>query len=101
MNVSYLSSTSVVRKQRFRSPSWDYTTCSSYKSLKPKTRALLGLGLMANAGFALYFSNEIESFLGLHSASKEQENLNNVLPKFTMVDTDKSSQQVQLEAKNR
>lgn len=71
---------------------------TSYKSLAPKTRALLGLGLMANAGLALQFSDQIESLLGLKPTTEE---LDRVLPKLTMVDGEESRQHVPSEARHR
>lgn len=53
-------------------------------------RALLGLGLMANAAVALQFSGQIESYMGLTSTPQEQDELNRILPKVTMVETEKS-----------
>ena len=63
----------------------------SYKSLTPKTRALLGAGLMVNAGLALQFSDQIESYLGLQPTNKEQDELKRLLPKITMVETERSN----------
>jgi hypothetical protein len=71
----------------------------SYMSLTPKTRALLGLGLIANAALALQFSDQTESYLGLQSTAQEQDELKRVLPKVTMVETEKSRSVV--EASNR
>jgi hypothetical protein len=66
--------------------------------LTPKTRALLGLGLMANAGLALQFSDQIETFLGLKPTTEE---IDRIMPKLTIVDTGKNREDVSSEARNR
>lgn len=48
---------------------------SSYKSLSPKTRGLIGLGLMANASIMLLFSDQIEEAIGLAPAPNEKTQL--------------------------
>lgn len=57
--------------------------------MTPKVRAFLGLGLMANAGLALRFSDSIESALGLKPTDEE---LDRVLPKFAIVEERKTGQ---------
>lgn len=51
----------------------DFIMPSSYKSLSPKTRAVLGLALMLNASAMLLFSDQIESSLGLTSSPEDQQ----------------------------
>lgn len=75
-----------------------YTCRRSYKSLTPKTRALLGLGLMANAGLALQFSDQIESRLGLKPTSEE---IDRVTPKLTIVGEGKNREEMSSSARNR
>lgn len=58
----------------------------------------MGLGLMANAGLALQFSDQIESFLGLQPTSEE---IYRVTPKLTMVDAGKNSEGSSSEARDR
>lgn len=73
----------------------------SYKSLAPKTRALLGVGLMVNAGLALQFSDQVESLLGLQPTSKDHDEVKKLLPTVTMVETDMGRQKVPLESRER
>lgn len=51
---------------------------SSYKSLAPKTRAIIGVALMANASAMLLFSDQIEAALGLSPPADDQTKLFNV-----------------------
>jgi hypothetical protein len=84
-----------------RDPAFSYATDThhrSYKSLTPKTRALLGLGLMANAGLALRFSDSIESALGLKPTNEE---LNRVLPKLRIVEEGKTRQDMSPRTENK
>jgi hypothetical protein len=46
----------------------------------------LGLGLMVNAGLALQFSDQIESALGFTPTKQEEEELNLILPKVSLVE---------------
>jgi hypothetical protein len=59
---------------------------SSYKSLSPRTRALFGLGLIANAALAIQFSDQIEDALGLKPTKEEEKELKERLPKISRVD---------------
>ena len=59
---------------------------SSYNSLQPRTRALFGLGIMANAALALQFSDQIEAFLGMTPTQTEEQRLKDSLPRVTTVD---------------
>lgn len=54
---------------------WNPLTCrhSSYKSLAPKTRAVIGFALMLNASAMLLFSDQIEASLGLTSTPEDQQ----------------------------
>ena len=60
----------------------------AYKNLSPRTRALFGLGIMANAGVALYFADQIEAFFGMTPTPEEQGRLKRDLPRITVVDSD-------------
>ena len=59
---------------------------SSYKALAPKTRILLGAGLMLNAGVALQFSDQIEAALGLTPTSVEERKLQDSIPRVSAID---------------
>ena len=58
----------------------------SYKALAPKTRMLLGIGLMANAGLALQFSDRIEAALGMSPPPSERQKLQDILPRVSAVE---------------
>lgn len=47
----------------------------SYRSLSPKTRLLLGVGLMTYAGIGMYWTPKIEEALGMVPTKQEQEEL--------------------------
>lgn len=66
--------------------------------MTPKTRALLGLGLMANAGLALRFSDSIESALGLKPTDEE---LDRVLPKLRIVEEGQTRQDMSTGTENK
>lgn len=51
------------------------TLGSSYKSLPPKTRGMIGVALMINASAMLLFSDQIEDALGLKSNAEQQQKL--------------------------
>ncbi|KAH9868842.1 hypothetical protein J1614_007917 [Plenodomus biglobosus] len=57
-----------------------------FRGLQPKTRMILGAGIMAYAGAGLYLSDRVEEALRLTSNEKEQEELWNSLPKITVVE---------------
>ncbi|RVX72129.1 hypothetical protein B0A52_04727 [Exophiala mesophila] len=46
---------------------------ASYKGIPPKTRAVIGVAIMLNAGAMLMFSDHIEDALGFKSDKQEQE----------------------------
>ncbi|ETI20505.1 hypothetical protein G647_08542 [Cladophialophora carrionii CBS 160.54] len=48
---------------------------SSYKTLSPKTRAMIGVALMLNASAMLLFSDQIEAALGVTPTPEEQQNV--------------------------
>jgi hypothetical protein len=52
---------------------WVLTSSSSYKSLAPKTRGMIGVALMLNASAMLLFSDQIEAALGLTPTQQEQQ----------------------------
>ncbi|CBX90681.1 hypothetical protein IAQ61_002170 [Plenodomus lingam] len=57
-----------------------------YKNLAPKTRIMVGVGIMAYAGAGLYFADTIEEKLGLKPTEEEKEELRNALPKISVVE---------------
>jgi hypothetical protein len=58
----------------------------SYKSLAPRTRIFLGLGLMANAALALQFSEQIEAALGVVPSKEEESRLKESMPRVRAVE---------------
>ena len=58
----------------------------SYRNLKPQTRILLGLGLMANAALMQYFMPGIEKELGLQATKEDEERLKRALPRLKKLD---------------
>ena len=61
----------------------------SYKALTPRARALLGVGLMINAGLALHFSEQVEETLVLKPTPEEERKFKDGLPKFSTVERSK------------
>ncbi|KAF2877562.1 hypothetical protein BDV95DRAFT_559563 [Massariosphaeria phaeospora] len=52
----------------------------------PKTRILIGLGVMAYAGAGLFLSDKAEEKFGLVPTEKDKEELQKALPKVTTVE---------------
>ena len=47
---------------------------------------ILGTVLMVNAGLALQFQDQIESALGMTATAKDQQELDQIIPKVSFVD---------------
>ncbi|KAF2111106.1 hypothetical protein BDV96DRAFT_526826 [Lophiotrema nucula] len=62
-------------------PVWQW-----YKGIAPKTRLMLGLGVMAYAGVGLYLSDKAEEKLGWVATEKDKEELRNSLPKIIPIE---------------
>ena len=58
----------------------------SYTSLTPSTRLLFGLGVLAWGGTGLFFSDGIESALGMKASVKETKEMEGWIPKVSLVD---------------
>jgi hypothetical protein len=56
-----------------------------YKSLTPKTRIIIGSGIIAYAGIGLYLSDKAEERLGLVPSDKDK--LNEAPPQIITVET--------------
>ncbi|EFR05094.1 hypothetical protein MGYG_08103 [Nannizzia gypsea CBS 118893] len=52
---------------------------TSYRSLKPRTRLLFGLGLMGYAAFGMWASPKLEQSLGMTPSKEEQAELDRKL----------------------
>ncbi|KAF2242462.1 hypothetical protein BU26DRAFT_571133 [Trematosphaeria pertusa] len=62
-------------------PVWQW-----YKGIAPKTRVLVGVGIMAYAGLGLVLSDKVEEKLGLVPTEKDKEDLRKAIPKVTPVE---------------
>jgi len=54
--------------------------------MAPRTRVMIGAGIMAYAGAGLFLSDKAEEKLGLTPTEKDKEELRNALPKITTVE---------------
>jgi len=61
----------------------------SYRSLSPRTRLIIGGGIMAYAGFGLLVSDKAEQILGFTPTEEDKRKLQEVLPKVHLVGKDK------------
>ncbi|KAF2261245.1 hypothetical protein CC78DRAFT_583889 [Lojkania enalia] len=57
-----------------------------YKSIAPKTRIFVGVGVMAYAGLGLFFSDKVEEKFGFVPTEKDKEDLRRAMPKITTVE---------------
>jgi hypothetical protein len=57
-----------------------------YKNMAPKSRMLIGAGIMAYAGVGLLLSDKAEEKLGLVPTEKDREELREALPKIVAVE---------------
>ncbi len=60
----------------------------SYRSLAPRTRLIIGGGIMAYAAFGLLASDQAEKFLGWTATDEDRKRLKEELPKVHVVDRD-------------
>jgi hypothetical protein len=58
----------------------------AYKNLSPKTRAGLGVGIIAWGGIGLYLSDRAEEQFGFSPTAKDKEDLERLTPRITVVD---------------
>ncbi|EON68284.1 hypothetical protein W97_07542 [Coniosporium apollinis CBS 100218] len=58
----------------------------SYRNLTPRTRLLLGLGIMGYASVALMLSDKAEEALGMAPTERDKEELARAMPKIRTVD---------------
>ncbi|KAF2188690.1 hypothetical protein K469DRAFT_703290 [Zopfia rhizophila CBS 207.26] len=59
-----------------------------YRGLAPKTRMLIGVGVMAYAGLGLVLSDKAEEKFGLVPTEKDKEDLRKAMPKIMTVKKD-------------
>lgn len=60
----------------------------AYKNLTPKTRAAVGLGIIAWGGFGLYLSDQAEERFGFSPTAQDKEELEKLKPRIITVDRD-------------
>lgn len=60
--------------------------CRWYRAITPKTRIMIGVGVMAYAGAGLLLSDKAEEKLGLTPTDKDLAELREALPKISIVD---------------
>ncbi|KAH7359542.1 hypothetical protein BKA66DRAFT_574197 [Pyrenochaeta sp. MPI-SDFR-AT-0127] len=60
-----------------------------FKSNSPRTRIMIGVGIMAYAGAGLYLSDKIEENLGITPTEEDREELKQALPRILTVDKGK------------
>ncbi|KAJ4292063.1 hypothetical protein N0V90_009962 [Kalmusia sp. IMI 367209] len=54
-----------------------------YRGVAPKTRIVIGLGIMAYAGAGMFLSDKVEEKLGLVPTEKDKEELQQAMPRIT------------------
>ncbi|KAF2138042.1 uncharacterized protein K452DRAFT_291082 [Aplosporella prunicola CBS 121167] len=59
-----------------------------YRATAPKTRLLLGVGLMAYGAFGLFASDEAEKAFNMVPTEEEKKRLDSAMPKIHIVDQD-------------
>ncbi|RYO27097.1 hypothetical protein AA0113_g308 [Alternaria arborescens] len=64
----------------------DMSVWQWFKGIPPKTRMIIGVGVMAYAGAGLYISDRAEEKFGLVPTDKDREELRDALPKITPVE---------------
>lgn len=57
-----------------------------YKGIAPKTRIIIGVGIVAYAGLGLFLSDKAEERFGLVPTEKDKEDLQKAMPKIIPID---------------
>ncbi|KAI4696956.1 uncharacterized protein J4E84_000080 [Alternaria hordeiaustralica] len=57
-----------------------------FKNIPPKTRMIIGVGVMAYAGAGLYISDKAEEKFGLTPTDQDREQLRDVIPKVSTIE---------------
>ena len=58
----------------------------SYRTLTPRTRILIGAGVMAYAGFGLLVSDKAEQAFGYTASEEDKQRLREAVPRVHLVD---------------
>lgn len=64
--------------------------CRKFLNLSPRTRMLIGLGIVGYSGIGMLVSNGLEKQFGMVASEEDKERLRKVIPKITTLDCDKS-----------
>lgn len=67
------------------------TTDRKYLALTPRTRIIIGLGVMTYAGAALFLSDRAEETFNLKATEEEKRRLNEMIPKIRTIDRPEST----------
>jgi hypothetical protein len=67
------------------------TAGRKYLALTPRTRIIIGLGVMAYAGAALYLSDRAEDTFNLKATEEEKKRLHEMIPKIRSIDRPEST----------
>jgi hypothetical protein len=59
---------------------------TSYRSLSPRTRLLIGGGIMAYAGLGLFLSDKAEEAFGFVPTEQDKQRLKEAIPKISLVE---------------
>ncbi|CAA9961820.1 hypothetical protein CFE70_005230 [Pyrenophora teres f. teres 0-1] len=57
-----------------------------FKSIQPKTRMMIGVGIMAYAGAGLYLSDKAEEKFGLTPTEQDRKQLREAIPRISPVE---------------
>lgn len=57
-----------------------------YKGIAPKTRVIIGVGIVAYASLGLFLSDKAEEKFGLVPTEKDREELKKAMPKIIPID---------------
>jgi hypothetical protein len=57
-----------------------------YKGIAPKTRMIIGVGIVAYAGLGLFLSDKAEEKFGLVPTEKDREELKKAMPKIIPIE---------------
>ena len=66
------------------------SSSSKYQALTPKTKALIGIGVMGYAVAGMFLSDAAEDKFGMKATEKDHEKLREMIPKIHTVDKDES-----------
>jgi predicted dinucleotide-binding enzyme len=65
-------------------------TASKYQALTPRTKALIGIGVMGYAVAGLFLSDTAEEKFGMKATAEDKAKLREMIPRIHTVDKDAS-----------